>query len=78
MAVAYNSFSSIEKLKSTGNKWNPWQETAMALRYVRPLAHKDWVVLMEELKKGPSPEQREAVKEAIRETKRLGLDKFLD
>lgn len=50
----------------------------MALRYVRPLAHEDWLVLVEELKKGPSPEQREAVKEAIRETKRLGLYKFLD
>lgn len=50
----------------------------MALRYVRPLAHKDWLVLVDELKKGPSPEQREAVQEAIRETKRLGLDKFLD
>ena len=50
----------------------------MGLRYVRPLAHEDWVALVEELKKGPSPEQREAVKRAIRETKRRGLYKFLD
>lgn len=65
-------------IKYARNKWNPWQETDMALRYVRPLAHEDWVALVEELKNGPSPEQREAVKKAIRETKRRGLYKFLD
>ena len=50
----------------------------MTLRYVRPLEHEDWLVLMAELEKGPSPEQEEMVKKAIAETKRLGIDEFPD
>ena len=48
----------------------------MALRYVRPLKYEDWVVLAKEFEKGPSQEQREAVRNAIENTKRLGIDKF--
>lgn len=48
----------------------------MALRYVRPLEHEDWLVLMAELEKGASPEQQEMAKKAVAETKRLGIDKF--
>lgn len=50
----------------------------MGLRYIRPLAPKDWAVLVEDLKRGPSPEQRRAVERAIENTKRRGIDKFLD
>lgn len=49
----------------------------MALRYVKPLKRDDWVVL-EELKKGPSPEQREAVRNAIQKAKHLGMPKVED
>ena len=45
----------------------------MALRYPKPLNQKDWDRLVENLKKGPSPEQREAVREAVRNTKHLGI-----
>ena len=50
----------------------------MALRYVESLEHEDWIALVEEFKKGPSPEQRKAVRDAIKETKRLGLYNFPD
>ena len=37
----------------------------MTLRRVSPLKHEDWVALVEEFKKGPSPEQARAVQEAL-------------
>ena len=38
--------------------------TPMALRHLIPLSHEDWVALLEDLKKGPSPEQARAVEDA--------------
>lgn len=43
----------------------------MALRHVSPLSHEDWVALLEDLRKGPSPEQARAVEDAIEKTKHL-------
>ena len=45
----------------------------MVLRNPKPLNKKDWDRLVENLKKGPSQEQRKAVQEAIRNTKHLGI-----
>ena len=43
----------------------------MVIRRVSPLKHEDWVALVAELKKGPSPEQVRAVKDALEKTKHL-------
>lgn len=45
----------------------------MALRNVSPLGHEDWVILVEKLKKGPSPKQAKAVEDALRATKHLDV-----
>ena len=45
----------------------------MALRRASPLEHEDWVALVAELKKGPSPEQVRAVREALEKTKHLKI-----
>ena len=44
----------------------------MALRNVSPLGHEDWVILVEKLKKGPSPKQAKA-EDALRATKHLDV-----
>ena len=48
------------------------------MRYIKPLASEDWAVLVKDLKQGPSPEQRTAVERAIANTKRRGINKFVD
>ena len=50
----------------------------MGLRYIKPLAPEDWAVLVKDLKQGPSPEQRKVVERAIENTRRRGIDKFVD
>ena len=45
----------------------------MTLRRVSPLKHEDWVALVADLKKGPSPEQVRAVKDALEKTKHLKI-----
>ena len=45
----------------------------MALWYTKPLNKKDWDRIVENFKRGPSPKQREAVREAVRQTKHMGI-----
>lgn len=43
----------------------------MALRHVRPLSHEDWVAFLEDLERGPTPEQTKAIHDAMEKAKHL-------
>ena len=43
----------------------------MALRHVRPLSHEDRVAFLEDLERGPTPEQTKAVRDATEKAKHL-------
>ena len=53
------------------NKYTSCNVGVMALRHVSPLNHEDWVAFLEALKKGPSPEQKRAIRAAMETAKHL-------
>ena len=48
-----------------------WGGMPMALRHVRPLSHEDRVAFLEDLERGPTPEQTKAVRDATEKAKHL-------